>query len=365
MAWKEGEQIPTNVIVGFLGSGKTTAITKLIERRAEGEQWSVLINEFGVVSIDHAMVDSDAEDVAVEELGGGCACCTMALVFQPLLAQFIRRTKPDRLILEPSGLSHPAKVVDILRGPNFASSIDLRNIICLIDPKDFDDPRWRETAVFQDQVQLADIVVLNWTDSRDRELIDRCRAWVEGFDPPKQLIVETSFGAIDPQLLDRKFDTVRFPMFADAHPVSPSVQAPSGQAELGVVDPSAEDDPHKEHSPHDHAEADPNSREPAPRRPVRFKNSDPGFDACGWVFHVDDVFDRDELLDLLGYVHPIVRLKGVFRCEDDWWTINRAKDGTRYAVSAYRRDSRLEIILDRKTSGWDEFEAKLLECLAE
>ena len=202
MAWKKGERIPTNLIVGFLGSGKTTAITKLIQQRPSGENWSILINEFGTVSIDHALVDASREGIAVEELGGGCACCTLAFAFKPLLARFIRRTKPDRLILEPSGVSHPAKVVDILRSENFASVIDLRNIICLIDPKDFDDPRWQETEVFQDQVQLADIVALNWTDNRDRDLIDRCRDWVESFDPPKQLIFETNFGEIAPELLD-------------------------------------------------------------------------------------------------------------------------------------------------------------------
>ena len=108
-------RIPTNLIVGFLGSGKTTAINKLIANRPVGEKWSILINEFGKVSIDHALVDSGIDGINVQELGGGCACCTLALVFKPLLAQFIRRTKPERLILEPSGLSHPAKVIDILR----------------------------------------------------------------------------------------------------------------------------------------------------------------------------------------------------------------------------------------------------------
>lgn len=350
MAWKKGERIPTNVIVGFLGSGKTTAITKLIDQRAEGEKWSIFINEFGKVSIDHALVDSNPEGIAVEELGGGCACCTMALVFQPLLAKFIRREKPDRLILEPSGLSHPAKVVDILRNPNFSGAIDLRNIICLVDPKDFEDVRWRETAVFQDQVQLADIVVLNWTDSRDRELIDRCRVWIESFRPPKQLILETSFGELDSELLDIKFDTIRFPMFTDAHP-TPTANMDG----LQVLDLAAKDD---------HEEAAGSTQSPASGRPLRFQNDNTGYDACGWIFHVDDVFDRDELLDLLGYVHPIVRLKGIFRCEEEWWMINRAKDGTSYAPSAYRRDSRLEIILDQKTSGWDEFESKLLDCLS-
>lgn len=360
MTWKKGERISTNVIVGFLGSGKTSAISKLIDQRPAGEKWSILINEFGVVSIDHALVDSSPEGVAVGELGGGCACCTLAFVFQPMLAQFIRRTKPDRLILEPSGLSHPAKVIDILRNPNFASSIDLRNIICLIDPQDFADDRMREMAVFQDQVQLADIVILNWTDNRDRELIDRCRNWVESFRPPKQLIMETSFGAIDSELLDMQFDTVRFPMFADAHPLPES-----NHTELPVLGLVSESDHHREGGSDKQEETDHAHRKPAPRHPLRFQNDDPGYDACGWIFHVDDIFDRDKLLDLLGYVNPIVRLKGVFRCQDDWWMINRAKDSTRYAASAYRRDSRLEIILDSKTSGWNDFEAELLKCLSE
>lgn len=102
---------------------------------------------------------------------------------------------------------------------------------------------------------------------------------------------------------------------------------------------------------------------PTPRKPLRIQNNEFGHDACGWIFHVDDTFDRDSLLDLLGYVHPVVRLKGVFRCEDNWWSINRAKDATSFTPSAYRRDSRLEIILDRRTAGWDEFEGKLIECL--
>ncbi|QDU04416.1 Putative metal chaperone YciC [Gimesia chilikensis] len=356
MPWSKGKRIPTNLIVGFFGSGKTTAISNLINQRSAGEKWSILINEFGEVSIDHALVETDQKQIAVGELGGGCACCTMAFVFRPMLAQFIRQTKPDRLIMEPSGISHPANVVDILRGPNFSEVIDLRNIICLIDPLDFEDERKREYEVFQDQIQLADIVILNWTDKRDRAVVDRCRTWVESFRPPKQLILETSFGAIDSNLLDMKFETDRFPLFADAHPVPEQ-----DQPELSVLDLVSESHHHEHHS---EAQTE-SSPAPIPGRPLRFQNDGPGYDACGWIFHWDDIFNREKLLDLLGYVQPITRLKGVFRCQDDWWQINRAKDETSYAPSAYRRDSRLEIILDRKTSGWPEFERELLQCLSE
>lgn len=356
MPWKKGTKIPTNLIVGFLGSGKTTAITNLIAQRASGEHWSVLINEFGTVSIDHALVDKDDAEVAVEELGGGCVCCTMSFAFKPLMAQFIRRSKPDRLIVEPSGVSHPAKVVDILRGEGFAGAIDLRNIICLIDPKDFEDPRWQNSEVYQDQVQLADIVVINWTDSRDRSQIDRCRNWIERFDPAKQLIIETEFGRIDRELLDRKFEAVRFPLFKDAHPL-PQISA---NPLVGPQQPAQQLD----------VELPANSKsgfaaqaQPSPRSPQRFQDEDSSYNACGWVFHIDDIFDRDRLLDFLGCVQSVVRLKGIFRCEEDWWQINRAKNATDFSRSTYRRDSRLEVILDSPTLDWDEMESGLLACL--
>lgn len=346
MVWKKGERIPTHLIVGFLGSGKTTAITKLIDQRAAGESWSILINEFGKVSIDHALLDSEQEGIAVEELGGGCACCTLALAFKPLLAQFIRRTKPDRLILEPSGLSHPAKVVDILRSEEFAGSIDLRNIICLIDPKDFDDPQWQASEVFQDQVQLADVVALSWTDKRDREQIERCREWVESFDPPKQLIFETCFGEIDLELLDRDFGTVRIPLFADAHPAPPA-------ADIRMRDSSDEDVPASIDST------------PSPGRPLRFQSAGSDFKACGWIFHVDEVFNRRALVKFLGEVPSVLRLKGIFHCDGDWWSINRAKDAIAYTESTWRRDSRLEIIFEDQDADWSDIERGLLECLAE
>ena len=232
--------------------------------------------------------------------------------------------------------------------------------LCLVDPKDFQDPRWQESEVFQDQVQLADIVVLNWTDERDRDLIDRCRAWVESFNPPKQLIIETEYGVIAPVLLDQQFDTVRFPLFEQAHPIPKPVGLPvlnQVENEHGDQGEQKDDGPTPEPQPVE------SKRKPAPGQPTRFPNSGTGFEACGWVFHVDDIFDRDKLIDLLGMVRPVARLKGVFRCKRDWWQINRAKDATDFSTSTYRRDSRLEIILSDNALDWEEFQSQLLGCL--
>lgn len=347
MAWSKGIRIPTNLIVGFLGSGKTTAIGKLISRRPAGQKWSIFINEYGMVSIDQAIVDTGTNDLAVEELGGGCACCTMSYAFQPLLAQFIRRSKPDRLIVEPSGASHPANVIDMLRSDNFSSVIDLRNTICLIDPSDFDNERKRETAVFHDQIQVADIVIINWTDKRDRSIIDRCRHWIESFAPPKLMILESSFGEIDPLCLDLNASSLRSASFPNAHSQQVTILG-----EIPVLKSSHLGDGNS--TPTNHAK---------PGVPLRLANHDQEHHACGWVFHVDDVFERDRIFELLESIHPIARLKGIFRCKDGWWSINRAKDTTGRFESAYRRDSRLEIVLDQPTIVWAELEHKLLGCL--
>ena len=359
MPWKRGEKIPTNLIIGFLGSGKTTTISKLLASRPSGEHWSILINEFGTVSVDQALLDSSSNEIAIEELGGGCVCCTMSFAFRPLMAQFIRRSKPDRLILEPSGLSHPAKVVDMLRSDDFSGAIELKNIICLVDPKEVENPRWKESEVFQDQIQLADIVVLNWTDCRERAQINRCREWIETFDPPKELILESSYGEFSPDLLDLDINKLRYPLFKDAHPVK--ALEPDLAPDLVVLNPIDKVTPSTRTSErNENANA-----HPMPGSPLRFENQNANFTACGWVFHLDDIFDRNSLLDFLGSLKNIVRLKGIFRCQKEWWAINRVKNTTDWSPSAYRRDSRLEIILEKTPADWRKIERRLLDCLAD
>jgi G3E family GTPase len=336
-------RIPANLITGFLGSGKTTAIRALLEGRPSGERWSILINEFGTVSIDQTEFDDGDAEVKVQELAGGCMCCTMSAIMTPLLARFLHQTRPDRLIIEPSGLRHPALLIDQLRGPGFRELVELRATVCLVDPQNFEKPLLGDSAVFHDQIQMADVVALNWTDRRSRETIDRCRVWIERFDPPKMLVTETSFGRLDPRCLDQDSTLVRPPRFGDAH-------EPERRGVAAY---------HPGHPSH-HEPATPIDRSPQPGNPLRFENSGQGQWACGWIFSPEDVFNRDALLDLLGYLRPVLRLKGIFRCEDDWWKIQRAGNETSFHPSVYRRDSRLEIIIPYKTSGWPDLETKLL-----
>lgn len=352
-------RVPTNLVTGFLGAGKTTAIQSLLAQRPAGQRWSILVNEYGMVSLDHALLGESSDDIAVQELAGGCFCCTTSLELGPALTYFLRQSRPDRLIIEPSGAGHPARVIDLLRAAPFDQAIDLRATVCLVDPKDYDNPRVVNRAVFQDQIQMADVVVLNWLDKRPAELVNRCRQWIDEFDPPKLLVAETQWGRLDPDWLDLDATLIRQPRYdADVvHPIAsdspPLAFAPSSAAPAAPLDQAAM------------VPAATTIRlnlGPERGRPVRLPNQGQGQWACGWIFAADEQFDRDEVFDLLGDLRHIARLKGVFHCTDDWWQINRAGDDSSFAPSAYRRDSRLEIIVQDEPRDWERIEQQLLAC---
>ncbi len=339
--WYNGQPIPTNLITGFLGTGKTTAIRDLLNHRPAGERWSIFVNEYGMVSIDDLMLGDSNPEVQIQELAGGCFCCTTAGIMDTVLIQLIRRTKPDRLLIEPSGAGHPARVIDILRGERFRQAVDLRATICLVDPKDFENPRVTNNEGFQDQIQMSDVVAINWTDKRDPAQVERCRNWIAHFDPPKLLVAETQFGKLRPEWLDLDGILVRRPRFADSHPIQH----------------------HDHHSETSETTLVSLTQSATLGRPLRLENEGNGQRACGWIFSAADVFDRDAILDSLGSLRAVQRVKGVFHCADDWWFINRSGADTSIRPAAYRRDSRVEVITDDSELSWEELEAALLGCL--
>jgi Ni2+-binding GTPase involved in maturation of urease and hydrogenase len=105
------QNIPTHVIAGPLGAGKTSLIKHLLAQRPANERWAVLINEFGQIGLDAALLTSDIEGIALGEVAGGCLCCVNGAPFQIGLGRLLRKARPDRLFIEPSGLGHPAQLL--------------------------------------------------------------------------------------------------------------------------------------------------------------------------------------------------------------------------------------------------------------
>jgi G3E family GTPase len=324
--------IPTNLITGFLGVGKTTAVIDLLKQKSPESRWAVLVNEYGNVSIDDAFIEGSApEGVSVREVGGGCVCCASAPLLPVAIHFLLLEARPERLIIETTGLGHPARLLDSLR-LNYHGRLDVRATLGLVDPSDFAKPEMRENPIFVDQIQLSDVVVMNKLDTATPDLVSDFQKWANGLFPPKLLIAGTTNGHLDPAWLDLTANDERIPLYPEAHrhsSTTPVAHAPGA---------------------------------PTPGAPVRYP-SPPGVRpaCCGWIFDCADVFDENKLLVLLGSTKGITRLKGVFHLPNEWETVNRAGTAVSIAPTAYRRDSRVEVFSDELD--WADCERQLLDCL--
>ena len=126
-------QIPTHLIGGPLGAGKTSLIRSLLAQKPANERWAVLINEFGQIGLDAALLTSDQTGVSMAEVAGGCLCCVNGVPFQVGLSRLLRKAKPDRLLIEPSGLGHPAELLAQLAAPPWLGVLSLQPGVSELD----------------------------------------------------------------------------------------------------------------------------------------------------------------------------------------------------------------------------------------
>jgi G3E family GTPase len=125
--------IPTHVIAGPLGAGKTSLIKNLLAQRPADERWAVLINEFGQIGIDAALLTQQDHGIALGEVAGGCLCCVNGAPFQVGLGRLLRKARPDRLFIEPSGLGHPMNLLKQLSEAPWQGVLSLQPSVLVLD----------------------------------------------------------------------------------------------------------------------------------------------------------------------------------------------------------------------------------------
>ncbi|MGB8712219.1 MAG: GTP-binding protein [Onishia taeanensis] len=363
-----------HVITGFLGSGKSTLIRHLLAHKPVDERWVVVINEFGQIGIDQAMFD-EREDVVVKGLPGGCLCCQLAFVLQASLVNLLHRHRPDRLIIEPSGLGHPAGLLDLLRSDAFAEVLEVRDIIALLDPRRLDDPRSREHETFRDQLEMADGVALTMTDLASDQQSLEAQAYLADLWPAKRWIEAAPHGQLsvsrllgDPvQRDDPKGAGVTQSTFVNQS--TSGSQSAFGSQSTGATVPSRPMPHSRAHEGQVPVTLDTFAyREPAPGSPVCDEGGALGFRSLGWRFHAKEVFSLDMLAQLLESLPAALRIKAVVHTESGWKCYNRAAGRVTLTAASWRRDSRLELIMEAGSQGLPEaasLEASLLACREE
>ncbi|TCJ26712.1 GTP-binding protein [Halomonas sp. GDM18] len=363
--------VPVHLITGFLGTGKSSFIQALVAAKPADEHWAILVNEFGQVGIDQALF-AGREDVSVKGLPGGCLCCQLAFVLQAGLVSLIHQTRPDRLIIEPSGLGHPAGLIDVLRSEGLASALALEEVITLLDPRALDDTRTREHGTFQDQLTLAGGVVLSKRDLATEQQLAAAHEFLAGMWPRKRWVGELgrADGESQPpqaRMAGQKVALIDWLLSAE--------RAPQRQGG-GHVSAAREDQPEismpaAHRAARDRARLAAQASEepsasgmmPLPGAPVIEQAEGLEHASLGWRIAASEVFDLDQLTQWLDGLPREWRIKGVFHTQDGWRSYNRANGRAELAPSSWREDSRLELIAPLDGQGQEQEQEGMLSAL--
>jgi G3E family GTPase len=189
------QKIPFHIISGFLGSGKTTFLQKIIREHSGDHKLGIIQNEFAPANVDGAFLKQNGGDFNLLEINNGSVFCVCLLTdFARSLEKFIDTYQPEIIIMEASGMSDTTSVSEILTSGNLAEKIVLASNWCIVDSVNYGKTGMLAQRVSH-QIRMADVVVINKTDLIS-DGTDRIKSSIKNLNPFAK-IVETSFCNID------------------------------------------------------------------------------------------------------------------------------------------------------------------------
>ncbi len=285
---------------GFLGAGKTTAIRAQLASDPS-QNVAVIVNDFGEASLDELAL-SEESPFQITNIPGGCVCCTAPEGFVDALGAVLEQ-KPDRIIIEPTGLARPQDLIDTIRRCAHSDKLEIAPVVVLIDPRQLDALEGDDALLLSDQAQVADVLVANHTDLCEPAQIERFEKFADALWPAPLAIHLTRYGELPP-------DALRWP---------------DGQGAR------AKEHARRAHPSHDHSTAQHRAR--------------------SFQYAPDVVFSRARLDAALRRAiagdagAPLARLKGIFRTQEGTLRLEVAGGSLHEAPTSYRRDSRVDAIV--------------------
>jgi G3E family GTPase len=323
--------IPTNIITGFLGAGKTSAILHLLKSKPSNERWAVLVNEFGEIGVDGSLFQgqhSEDQQVYIREVPGGCMCCASGLPMQIALNQLLARARPHRLLIEPTGLGHPIEVIEVLSADHYRQVLTLEKTVTLVDARKLDDTRYTNHQAFNQQMSIADIIVGNKQDLYQAKHKAQLEDYAKDKASPDVKIVLTEQGKIPIGLLN---GATNISVRAHHHP------------QENINDNNLNDEPIPECGY------------------IKAVNQGEGFHSIGWRFEPSKLFDHRKLFAFLSGI-VAERMKAVFITKEGVYGYNLTSDALTEIELDDCMESRIEIIASNVSEKWEE---QLLACIQE
>lgn len=295
------EKTPVNIISGFLGSGKTTAIIKLLHQKTEDENWAVIINEFGKVSIDGQTLQSSSRAGTVFDISGGCICCSARVYFQENLEKIIQLGNYQRIIIEPSGLGGIDMITAIVVT---IPELQLMPAICLVDITAVENPRLIINMIYRSQIAKADIIVFSKCDLlADPETLNRMENQFKSAFPEKRSY-----------LLEAELSPAKFQAYS--------------------CDAKKKFNCHRDFASHANL-------------------TDEKYYEKHFLFSNNQFFDASKLKRFFKEHSQIIRSKGHIQTEDGWKLINYTLSGCVFELCNPKNQGELVIIAEK--SEYDQF----------
>ncbi len=160
-----------DIISGFLGAGKTTFIKKLLEEDISGEQVVLIENEFGEIGIDGGFLKDSG--IEIREMNSGCICCSLVGDFGTSLAEVLTQYKPERIIIEPSGVGKLSDVMKAVIDVSADMDVELNSAVTIVDAAKCKMYMKNFGEFFNNQIENAGTIVLSRTDITDASKIQK------------------------------------------------------------------------------------------------------------------------------------------------------------------------------------------------
>ncbi len=319
--------IPTHIISGFLGAGKTTVLQYLLSQKPEHEIWAVLMNEFGQIGIDQQLMPQ-SNGFAIQELLGGCLCCSSQLPMQIALSRLISENKIDRLFIEPTGLGHPAQLLEQLTEPHWLQHLSMRSLVTVIDGSRLHDSDWSQQNLYQDQLKVAQVVVISHQDKMTEGDIFALETLKKEYEAYQQKWILTSQGNLSIIEVDQIY-TGKKRLIQPLLKIQKNLTA--------------------------------NEQPVIKQLPYHYVESAQGYSVAGWKLPKSWTFNFYDVLDLLCEQKDWLRIKAVFNTNEGWKSFNFNPNQFNYQTAQEGIDNRIEIIYQNERE-WLSFEEQLFQC---
>lgn len=286
--------VKIDIISGFLGAGKTTLIKKLIEEKLSSEKLVIIENEFGEVGIDGSLLKNTG--IEVKEINSGCICCTLVGDFGKAVEEVISKYKPDRILIEPSGVGKLSDVIKACDTPGLKDLVRINMLVTVVDALKYQIYISNFGEFFENQIKHAKTVILSRTQKADAKKLESIVASIRKLNS-KANVVTTPWEAL-------KADQIIAVAEQDAAAMLESrMQVPKVVLKRPCNDDNCKCGHHHDHS-HGH-------------------KADEVFDV--WGMETPKVFEEERLKALINQLESsktvgmVLRGKGILQVDRDRW----------------------------------------------